>query len=66
MEDLTKQNYHLHNVARTDPVNRLCWTIRGKIFVKAHNGRIQQIKSKSDVQDPRLRSSRTVISTYTN
>ena len=29
--------------------------MRGKIFVKAHNGKIIEIKSKADVQDPRLK-----------
>ena len=43
VEDLTKGNYHLCNVARDDPVVKLCWTVRGKIFVKAHNGKIMEI-----------------------
>lgn len=43
VEDLTKRNYHLYNVARDDPVVKLCWTVRGKIFVKAHNGKIIEI-----------------------
>ena len=54
VEDLTKRNYHLYNVARHDPVVKLCWTERGKIFVKAHNGKIIEIKSKADLQDARL------------
>ena len=43
VEDLTKRNYHLYNDARDDPVVKLCWTVRGKIFVKAHNGKIIEI-----------------------
>ena len=49
------RNYHLYNVARNDPVVKLCWTVRGKIFVKAHNGKIIEIQSKADPQDPRLK-----------
>ena len=55
VEDLTKRNSHLYNVARDDPVVKLCWTVRGKIFVKAYNGKIIEIKSKPDLQDPRLK-----------
>ena len=29
--------------------------MRGKIFVKAYNGKIIEIKSKPDLQDPRLK-----------
>ena len=29
--------------------------MRGKIFVKAHNEKIIEIKSKADLQDPRLK-----------
>ena len=29
VEDLTKRNDHLYNVARDDPVVKLCWTVRG-------------------------------------
>ena len=43
--------YHLYTVARKDPVVKLCWTVRGKIFVKAHNGKIIEIQSKADPQD---------------
>ena len=55
VEDLTKGNYHLCNVARDDPVVKLCWTVRGKIFVKAHSGKIIEIKLKADLQNPRLK-----------
>ena len=55
VENLTKRNYHLYNVARDDPVVTLCRTVRGNIFVEAHNGKIIEIQSKADLQDPRLK-----------
>ena len=54
VEGLTKQNYPFYNVARDSPVTKSCRTKRGKIFIKALSGRVAEIETKDDLQNPRL------------
>ena len=57
VEDLRKRNNHPYSVARDNPMTRSCWTKNGKIFIKAVSGRLAEIKSTDDLQDPGYRIS---------
>lgn len=56
VEDLTKNIYQLYTYARLSPVTSQCWTTRGKVLVKAKNGRIIHVTSRRDLDDQQLTS----------